>query len=166
MERFRGIRNNLLGLIELNSDLDVQTVAEIFRRVNSQGVTLNTADFAMSKMAASEQYGGHLLRKCIDYFCHLAVAPEAYGDLAKDDDFASTDYFRAMEWLKKEKDDLYDPSYTDMLRVASRLRRNSGEGTWRTWSLCSQGVISRHVRLRKPLQRSPSTCSRTGSCAT
>ena len=57
----------------------------------------------MSKMAASEQYGGHLLRKCIDYFCHLAVAPEAYNDLAKDADFASTDYFRAMEWLKNEK---------------------------------------------------------------
>ena len=117
MERLRGIRNNSLGVIELNSDLEVETVAEIFVRINSQGVSLNAADFAMSKMAASEQYGGHLLRKCIDYFCHLAVAPEAYNDLAKDADFASTDYFRAMEWLKNEKDDLYDPSYTDMLRV-------------------------------------------------
>ena len=117
MERLRGIRNNSLGVIELNADLEVETVAEIFVRINSQGVSLNAADFAMSKMAASEQYGGHLLRKCIDYFCHLAVAPEAYSDLAKDADFASTDYFRAMEWLKNEKDDLYDPSYTDMLRV-------------------------------------------------
>ncbi|MXY81963.1 MAG: DUF262 domain-containing protein [Gemmatimonadetes bacterium] len=117
MERLRGIRNNSLGVIELNADLEVETVAEIFVRINSQGVSLNAADFAMSKMAASEQYGGHLLRKCIDYFCHLAVAPEAYNDLAKDADFASTDYFRAMEWLKNEKDDLYDPSYTDMLRV-------------------------------------------------
>ncbi len=126
MERLRGIRNNLLGLIELNFDLDAQTVAEVFLRVNSQGVTLNTADFAMSKMAASEQYGGHLLRKCIDYFCHLAVAPEAYGDLANHDDFASTDYFRAMERLKKEKDNLYDPSYTDMLRVAFTLQFRRG----------------------------------------
>ena len=117
MERLRGIRNNSLGVIELNADLEVETVAEIFVRINSQGVSLNAADFAMSKMAASEQYGGHLLRKCIDYFCHLAVAPEAYSDLARDTDFASTDYFRAMEWLKNEKDDLYDPSYTDMLRV-------------------------------------------------
>ena len=117
MERLRGIKNNSLGVIELNADLTVETVAEIFVRINSQAVTLNAADFAMSKMAASEQYGGHLLRKCIDYFCHLAVAPEAYGELAKDGDFASTDYFRAMEWLKNEKDDLYDPSYTDMLRV-------------------------------------------------
>jgi hypothetical protein len=118
MEHLRGIRNNALGLIELNADLDVETVAEIFVRINSQGVPLNAADFAMSKMAASEQYNGHQLRKCIDYFCHLAVAPEAYSDLAKDDDFTTTDYFHAMEWLKHEKEDLYDPSYTDMLRVA------------------------------------------------
>ena len=118
MERLRGIRNNSLGLIELNSDLEVETVTEVFIRINSQGVPLNAADFAMSKMAVNDQYGGHLLRKSIDYFCHLAVAPEAYDDLAKDDSFSSTDYFRAMEWLKHSKDDLYDPSYTDMLRVA------------------------------------------------
>ena len=118
MERLSGIRNNSLGVIELNSDLEVETVTEIFSRINLQGVRLNAADFAMSKMAAREQYGGHLLRKCIDYFCHLAKKPESYSDLAKDADFASTDYFRAMEWLKNQKDDLYDPSYTDMLRVA------------------------------------------------
>ena len=118
MESLKGVKNNSLGLIELNADLDVETVAEIFVRINSQGVTLNAADFAMSKMAASEKYNGHQLRKCIDYFCHLAIAPEAYDDLAKDDEFVNTDYFRAMEWLKHEKEDLYDPSYTDMLRVA------------------------------------------------
>ena len=125
IERLRGIRNNSLGLIELNADLDVETVSEIFVRINSQGVPLNAADFAMSKMAANERYNGHQLRKCIDYFCHLAVAPEAYGDLASDGEFAGTSYFRAMEWLKHEKEDLYDPSYIDMLRVAftSEFRR-------------------------------------------
>ena len=117
LERLRGIRNNTLGLIDLNSDLEVETVAEVFIRINSQGAQLNQADFVMSKMAASEQYDGHVLRKCIDYFCHLAVAPEAYIDLANDDSFSSTDYFHAMEWLKNERDDIYDPSYTDMLRV-------------------------------------------------
>ena len=81
MERLRGIRNNSLGLIDLNPDLDVETVTEIFVRINSQGVALNTADFAMSKMAASEEYDGHLLRKSIDYFSHLAIAPEAYNSL-------------------------------------------------------------------------------------
>ena len=125
IERLRGILNNSLGLIELNADLDVETVSEIFVRINSQGVPLNAADFAMSKMAANEKYSGHQLRKCIDYFCHLAVAPEAYAELANDVEFAKTEYFRAMKWLKNEKEDLYDPSYTDMLRVAftSEFRR-------------------------------------------
>ena len=118
MGRLQGIKGISLGLIDLNADLDVETVAEIFVRINSQGVTLNAADFAMSKMAASEQYNGHQLRKCIDYFCHLAITPEAYSDLAKDEEFVNTHYFHAMEWLKHEKEDLYDPSYTDMLRVA------------------------------------------------
>ena len=118
IERLRGILNNSLGLIELNADLDVETVSEIFVRINSQGVSLNAADFAMSKMAANERYNGHQLRKCIDYFCHLAIAPEAYENLARDNAFSGTRYFHAMEWLKHEKDDLYDPSYTDMLRVA------------------------------------------------
>ena len=127
MERLNGIRNNHLGLIDLNADLDVEAAAEIFVRINRQGVTLNAADFAMSKMAASEQYDGHLLRKCIDYFCHLVRAPEAYVDLAKDADFAKTDYFRAMGWLRNENDDLYDPSYTDVLRVA--FTSEFGRGT-------------------------------------
>ena len=126
MESLRNIRNNSLGLIELNADLDVESVADIFVRINSQGVTLNAADFAMSKMAASEQYNGHLLRKCIDYFCHLSVAPEAYSDLARDNDFTSSKYFSAMEWLKNEKSDLYDPTYTDMLRVASTSKFKRG----------------------------------------
>lgn len=118
MNKLQAIGFNTIGLIDLNHDLDVETVAEIFIRINSQGVTLNAADFAMSKMASSEKYNGHQLRKCIDYFCHLAIAPEAYNQLSNDQSFVRTDYFRTMEWLKDEKEDLYDPSYTDMLRVA------------------------------------------------
>lgn len=72
IDRLKGILNNILGLIELDPDLDVETVTEIFVRINSQGVALNTADFAMSKMAASEQYHGHLLRKSIELFLSLS----------------------------------------------------------------------------------------------
>ena len=118
LQRLQGIRNNSLGLIELNADLDVETVSEIFVRINSQGVTLNAADFAMSKMAANDRYNGHQLRKCIDYFCHLAVAPEAYGDLASDREFVGTRYFRAMEWLKHEKEDMYDGCESRMALIA------------------------------------------------
>lgn len=118
-ESLRKTLNNSLGLIELNADLDIQTVTEIFIRINSQGSVLNQADFAMSKIAANEIYGGDQLRKCIDYFCHLAVAPEFYDILTDEDpEFAKTEYFQKMSWLRNENDDLYDPSYTDMLRVA------------------------------------------------
>ena len=108
-----------IGLIDLTPDLDIEVVTEIFIRINSQGVVLSQADFAMSKIAANEAYNGQDLRKAIDYFCHLAVAPEFYDRIRNnDDDFNKTDYFNAMSWLKNENDDLYDPSYTDMLRVS------------------------------------------------
>jgi len=119
LERLRSIVNNHIGLIELNSDLDIETVTEIFIRINSKGMVLSQADFAMSKIAANDSYGGDRLRKCIDYFCHLAVAPEFYEQLQEvDSEFARTEHFRQMAWLRHENDDLYDPSYTDMLRVA------------------------------------------------
>jgi len=119
VEALRGIVNNPIGLIELNSDLDIAVVTEIFIRINSQGATLSQADFAMSKIAANEQYGGNTLRKIIDYFCHLAVAPEFYDHIVEvDKEFANNGYLRSMAWMRKENDDLYDPSYTDMLRVA------------------------------------------------
>jgi hypothetical protein len=73
----------------------------------------------MSKIAANETFGGSVLRKCVDYFCHLSIAPEYYSIIKEaDKEFAKTDYFRRMTWLKDENDDLYDPSYTDLLRVA------------------------------------------------
>ena len=50
------IKNNRLGLIELDSSLDIETVTEIFIRVNSAGVALSQADFAMSKIAVNELY--------------------------------------------------------------------------------------------------------------
>ena len=108
-----------IGMIELASDLDIEVVTEIFIRINSQGVVLSQADFAMSKIAANESYEGQNLRKAIDYFCHLAIAPEYYPTIRDNDsDFVGTEYFQKMVWLKNENDDLYDPTYTDMLRVA------------------------------------------------
>ena len=113
------ITKKQIGMIELAAELDIETVTEIFIRINREGVTLSQADFAMSKIAANETYGGHLLRKAIDYFCHLAVAPEFYAHIETNDQvFARTNYLHTMRWLRHENDDLYDPSYSDMLRVA------------------------------------------------
>lgn len=117
-----------IGFIDLAGDLDIETVTEIFIRINSKGVVLSQADFAMSKIAANDNYGGQELRKAIDYFSHLAVAPEFYQFIKDNDaDFAKTDYFQKMAWLRSENEDLYDPSYTDVLRVAFTSQFNRGK---------------------------------------
>jgi len=119
LEKLRQIINNHVGIIELAEDLDIETVTEIFIRVNSAGKALSQADFAMSKIAVNETYGGNLLRKAIDYFCHLAVAPDFLKTIEKNDKaFAASEFLPAMRWLKDVNDDIYDPTYTDMLRVA------------------------------------------------
>jgi hypothetical protein len=119
LERLRKIINNHVGVIELAEDLDIETVTEIFIRVNSAGTELSQADFAMSKISVNEIYGGNLLRKAIDYFCHLSVAPEFLAKIEKGDKaFSNSEFLPQMRWLKDVNDDIYDPTYTDMLRVA------------------------------------------------
>lgn len=116
-----------IGIIELAHDLDIETVTEIFIRINSKGVVLSQADFAMSKIAANTEYEGNLLRKAIDYFCHLAIAPDFYKHIVDNDrEFAATDFFQKMQWLKTENEDLYDPDYTDLIRVAFTSQFNRG----------------------------------------
>jgi hypothetical protein len=116
-----------IGLIELAHDLDIETVTEIFIRINSKGVVLSQADFAMSKIATNTEYKGNELRKAIDYFCHLAIAPEFYKHIVDNDKgFAATDFFPKMQWLKTENEDLYDPDYTDLIRVAFTSQFNRG----------------------------------------
>ncbi len=108
--------------------MDIETVTEIFIRINSKGVVLSQSDFAMSKIATNTEYKGNELRKAIDYFCHLAIAPEFYKHIVDNDkDFAATEFFQKMQWLKTENDDLYDPKYTDLIRVAFTSQFNRGK---------------------------------------
>lgn len=107
-----------MGVIMLDANLGIDEVTEIFVRINSQGKILNEADFAMSKIAADSKYGGNLLRKAIDYFCHLAVEPTFYSSVARDAEFMATDYAREMKWLRDDYKEIYDPDYSDMLRVS------------------------------------------------
>jgi hypothetical protein len=116
-----------IGIIELAADLDIETVTEIFIRINSKGVVLSQADFAMSKIASNTEYNGNELRKAIDYFCHLAIAPEFYKHIVDNDiEFAKTEFFQKMQWLKTEIEDLYDPDYNDLIRVAFTTQFNRG----------------------------------------
>lgn len=123
------VKNAQIGVIALSDDLDVETVSEIFIRINSKGVPLSSADFAMSKIAT---YGdrGRNLRKLIDYFSHLAIAPHAYTDIAENDkEFAATPYLQKVAWLKDESEDLYDPTYSDLIRVAGLVGFSRGKAS-------------------------------------
>lgn len=122
------IKNRKLGVIELfDNELSIDEVTEIFIRINSQGTKLNQADFAMSRIAANESYGGNMLRKAIDYFSHLAVDPKWYADMTKDSDFATTEYATKLKWLKDDNENIYDPDYSDMLRVAFMSQYHRGK---------------------------------------
>lgn len=116
-----------IGIIELAADLDIETVTEIFIRINSKGVVLSQADFAMSKIASNTDYNGNELRKAIDYFCHLAIAPEFYKHIVdNDEEFVKTEFFQKIQWLKTENEDLYDPDYNDLIRVAFTTQFSRG----------------------------------------
>lgn len=128
--KLESLGNAQIGVIDLNSDLTIDEVTEIFIRINSKGVVLSQADFAMSKIASFDTEGlrGTNLRKFIDYFCHLAVSPEFYDKiLVNDEDFNSLPYMATISWLKDNREDLYDPSYSDMIRVAFTTEFNRGK---------------------------------------
>ncbi|NLK49009.1 MAG: DUF262 domain-containing protein [Bacteroidales bacterium] len=127
LDNLIGIKNRQIGIITLDRNLTIDEVTEIFIRINSQGAKLNQADFAMSKIAANEEYGGNILRKAIDYFCHLAVQPDWYSEMSKDKEFMETVFAPRVKWLKDDKDDIFDPGYGDILRVAFMQKFGRGK---------------------------------------
>ncbi len=115
--KLRGIANRQIGVIELDHSLDIRSNGNIYR-INSKGTALSQSDFVMSKMAADTVHGGNILRKVVDYFCHLAVKPDFYPQMIKDLEFEKTEFASKIKWLAKDNEDIYNPDYNDMLRVA------------------------------------------------
>lgn len=119
LNRLRGIESTQIGVIDLSEKLDLDVITDIFIRINSKGTALSQGDFVMSKMAADEKHGGNILRKVIDYFAHLAVKPQYFGHIAKNDtEFSNTLYLKKLEWLKDDNETVYDPDCDDIIRVA------------------------------------------------
>ncbi len=117
--KLQGIGNRAVGVIDLSEKLNIDIVTDIFIRINSKGTALSQGDFVMSKIAADENYGGNNLRKAIDYYAHLSRVPSFYERIKEDDiAFTKTEYFSKIEWLKDEIEDVYDPDYDDVIRVA------------------------------------------------
>ena len=125
--KLKSIKNISIGRIELGSSLDIETVTDIFVRINSEGVVLSQADFAMSKISVNEEYHGNDIRKAIDYFCHFAKTPVDYTNIKENDiDFSSKEIFDKISWIKDKSDDLYLPNYVDVLRVAFTFKFKRG----------------------------------------
>ncbi len=117
--RLMAIKSISLGATELSQSLTIDEVTDIFIRINSQGVVLSQADFAMSKISSDDRYGGNETRKMIDYFCHFMQRPADYEMIvANDKEFAKSDALQKIKWVTKEQEDIYVPDYTDVLRVS------------------------------------------------
>ena len=128
IDDLKAIAARQLGCIVVNADCGIDEVTEIFIRINSKGKVLSQADFAMSKIAADEAHGGNMLRKAIDYYCHLAVKPEFWSTISNQDtDYMASEYSGLAEWLKNDKEDIYDPDYNDVLRVAFMYKFGRGK---------------------------------------
>lgn len=108
-----------LGVTEISQSLSIDDVTEIFIRINSQGVVLSQADFAMSKISSDDRYGGNETRKMIDYFCHFMQRPSDYETIvANDKEFSKSAALQKIKWVIHEQEDIYVPNYTDVLRVS------------------------------------------------
>lgn len=119
INELRAISTRQMGVIQVDADCSIDEVTDIFIRINSKGVVLSQADFAMSKIASDETHGGSMMRKAIDYWCHLAVKPEFWSTITGHDaEFMASEYASKSEWLKNDREDIYDPDYGDLLRVS------------------------------------------------
>lgn len=128
IEKLKRIKNQQVGIIELDHSLDIDTVTEIFIRINQKGVVLSNADFVMSKIAADEKNNGNKMRKLVDYFCRLVVDKDFNKHILDNDKvFASHDYYKTIKWMAKGNDDLYIPDYIDFLRVAYTFKFHRGK---------------------------------------
>lgn len=116
--KIQEIKNRQIGVIVLDNSLDIEEVNLIFTRINSKGTPLSQSDFVMSKMAADEEHGGNLLRKVVDYFCHVLVKPEFFDRIKKDAEFEESGCLPEIKWLVNDHDDIYSPDYGDVIRVA------------------------------------------------
>jgi uncharacterized protein with ParB-like and HNH nuclease domain len=133
--KIKGLLNIQIGRIELQNNVDIETVNEIFNRINSSGVPLSSADFAMSRIAAYEKEVGDKfgmnLRKTIDYFAEMSL--DKSGELRKnieinDPIFAQTETFSKITWIgNQDFQHIYTLGYNDILLVSSLAEFRRGD---------------------------------------
>lgn len=70
-----GIKNYQFSALELSADLDIDDVAEVFVRINSAGIDLNSADFILTLMSVHVKEARHQLED----FAREAKIPSTQG---------------------------------------------------------------------------------------
>jgi hypothetical protein len=100
----------------------------------------------MSTIAADDQYGGQMLRKAIDYFCHLFSNHNFISIIEKDDEFVASEYYPMIKWVANAATNLFNRSFDDGLRIAFESRYYRGKMANLTDLL--HGVTLRHVVMK------------------
>lgn len=118
LQKLLAIRQSEIGDIKLGYNLSIGAVTDIFNRINSKGVSLSSADLAMSRLSADTIHGGNNLRKQIEYFVQLLNDPNLLENIVKFDfDFANTKEFNQIKWIASEINPIYKPRYADILHL-------------------------------------------------
>ena len=118
LQKLLAIRQSEIGDIKLGYNLSIGAVTDIFNRINSKGVSLSSADLAMSRLSADTIHGGNNLRKQIEYFVQLLNDPNLLENIVKfDSDFANTKEFGQIKWIASEVNPIYKPRYADILHL-------------------------------------------------
>jgi hypothetical protein len=75
IDRLQNLRNYPFKVVELSHEVDEERVAEVFVRINSEGVTLNQADFILTLMSVFWEKG----RQELEEFCRASRLPAVSG---------------------------------------------------------------------------------------
>src|SRR5690606_22754127 len=75
IDRVRDLRGFRFQVIELDQSADEEQAAEVFVRINSEGVKLNQSDFILTLMSVHWEKG----RRQLEDFCRAAVDPTVTG---------------------------------------------------------------------------------------
>lgn len=126
--KLQSLRDQEIGLIRLLAgELSIDEVAEIFERINSKGVSLNQADFAMSKLASGGTHGNNV-RKIVEYFAHIIKDADFYEHIHNNDqDFRESGLLSKISWAKDFKNNIYVPDYSDIIRTAFTYNFHRGK---------------------------------------
>lgn len=75
IDRLFDLRTYQFKVVELSPEVDEEEVAEVFVRINSEGVTLNQADFILTLMSVFWDKG----RRDLENFCRAGKTPSLSG---------------------------------------------------------------------------------------